>query len=211
VFECLACNLLQIPPLKLCFEKLRFFLNVFSECRKCYFRDPYSWGTCPQILLANSGLRYSAHTFGDRILSWGEDRENGPFGSFAPPLKNPLKMHCKTVHDIYMYHVKVDLHVFTLYSLAAIILATLSYTCNASMFNSQPQFTIKTVKHKAFDNSCLVETLKIKSGNIADCLENCRCQSFQICDKTKCQLCSSHKKENSSLLHDKNRLHVCYV
>jgi hypothetical protein len=40
VFECLACNLLNISPLKLCSEKLRFFLNVFSECRKCYFRDP---------------------------------------------------------------------------------------------------------------------------------------------------------------------------
>jgi hypothetical protein len=53
------------------------------------------------------------------------------------------------------------MHVFTLYSLAAIILATLSYT-NASMFNSQPQFTIKAVNHKAFDNSCLVETFKIK-------------------------------------------------
>jgi hypothetical protein len=25
VFECLACNLLQISPLKLCFEKLRVF------------------------------------------------------------------------------------------------------------------------------------------------------------------------------------------
>ncbi|CAB4024799.1 Sphingomyelinase phosphodiesterase D, partial [Paramuricea clavata] len=76
------------------------------------------------------------------------------------------------------------------------------------MFNSQPQFTIKAVKQKAFDNSCLVETFKIKSGNIADCLEhcleNCRCQSFQICGNTKCQLCSSHKKENSPLLHDKD-------
>ncbi|CAB4018970.1 Sphingomyelinase phosphodiesterase D, partial [Paramuricea clavata] len=77
------------------------------------------------------------------------------------------------------------------------------------MFNSHPQFTIKAVKHKAFDNSCLVETFKIKSGNIADCLEhcleNCRCQSFQICGETKCrQLCSGHKNENSSLLHDKD-------
>jgi hypothetical protein len=31
-----VCNLLQISPLKLCFEKLRFFENVFSECRKSY-------------------------------------------------------------------------------------------------------------------------------------------------------------------------------
>ena len=43
----------------------------------------------PQTPVANSCLRYSAHTFGDRILSWGEGKENGPFGSFAPPLKNP--------------------------------------------------------------------------------------------------------------------------
>ena len=38
MFECLACNLFQISPLKLCFEKLRFFLmcsqnagNAISE------------------------------------------------------------------------------------------------------------------------------------------------------------------------------------
>jgi hypothetical protein len=46
--------------------------------------------------LAISCLRYSAHTFGDRILSWvswEKGKENGPFGSFAPPLKNPQKMH----------------------------------------------------------------------------------------------------------------------
>ncbi|CAB3983894.1 Versican core [Paramuricea clavata] len=76
------------------------------------------------------------------------------------------------------------------------------------MFNSQPQFTIKAVNHKAFDNSCLIDAFNISSGNIAacleHCLENCRCQSFQICENTKCQLCSSHKKENSSLLHDKD-------
>ncbi|CAB4024801.1 Hypothetical predicted protein [Paramuricea clavata] len=91
-------------------------------------------------------------------------------------------------------------------SLAAIILATLSYS-NASLFNSQPQFTIKAEKNKAFDESCLIGTFNIESGNIADrlehCLENCRCQSFQICQDTKCQLCSSHKQENSSLLHEK--------
>ena len=46
-------------------------------------------GACPQTPLANSCLRYSAHTFGDRILSWGEGKENGPFDSLAPPLKNP--------------------------------------------------------------------------------------------------------------------------
>ncbi|CAB4043664.1 Dihydrolipoyllysine-residue acetyltransferase component 3 of pyruvate dehydrogenase complex, partial [Paramuricea clavata] len=91
--------------------------------------------------------------------------------------------------------------------LAAIVLATLPYS-NASMFNNRPQFIIKAEKNKEFDKSCLIETFNIGSGNIADCLkhclENCRCQSFQICDKTKCQLCSSHKKGNSSLLHDKD-------
>ncbi|CAB4007280.1 Hypothetical predicted protein [Paramuricea clavata] len=76
------------------------------------------------------------------------------------------------------------------------------------MFNSQPQFTIKAEKNKVFDESCHIGTFNIGSGNIADCLEHClescRCQSFQICNKTKCQLCSSHKKEKSSLLHDKD-------
>jgi hypothetical protein len=46
------------------------------------------WGM-PSNTLANSSLRYSAHTFSNRILSWREGKENGPFGSFAPPLKNP--------------------------------------------------------------------------------------------------------------------------
>ncbi|CAB3983898.1 Hypothetical predicted protein [Paramuricea clavata] len=75
------------------------------------------------------------------------------------------------------------------------------------MFNSQPQLTIKAEKNKAFYESCHIGTFNIESGNIADCLEhcleNCRCQSFQICQNTKCQLCSSHKQENSSLLHEK--------
>ena len=83
----------------------------------------------------------------------------------------------------------------------------LSYV-NASIFNSQPQITLKAENNKAFDESCLFAQFNIKSGNIADCLEhcleNCRCQSFQICHETKCQLCSSHKEENSSLLHDKD-------
>jgi hypothetical protein len=94
---------------------------------------------------------------------------------------------------------------FLFYSLAAIIMATLSYTL-ASMFNSQSQFIIKAVKNKRFDDSCLINEKTFNTGNIADCLEHCledcRCQSFQICGETKCQLCSSHKEENSSLLHD---------
>ena len=78
----------------------------------------------------------------------------------------------------------------------------------ALMLNSQPPFTIKAEKSKAADESCLFATFNTKTGNIADCLErcleNCRCQSFQICQNTKCQLCSSHKEENNSLLHDED-------
>jgi hypothetical protein len=60
---------------------------VFSECRKCYFRDPnfknflgaYAPGSTP---LANSCLRYSAHTFtGDRAYypgGGGGARKMGP-------------------------------------------------------------------------------------------------------------------------------------
>ena len=88
-----------------------------------------------------------------------------------------------------------------------IVLATLSHA-SPSMFDSQPQFAIKAEKNKAADKSCLFATFNTKSGNIADCLGRClgycRCQSFQICQNTKCQLCSSHKEENSSLLHDKD-------
>ena len=92
-------------------------------------------------------------------------------------------------------------------------LLTLSYSVVAfilsmQLHNSRPQFTIKAEEEKAADESCLFATFNIKTGNIADCLgrclENCRCQSFQICQNTKCQLCSSHKEENRSLLHDKN-------
>ena len=83
-------------------------------------------------------------------------------------------------------------------------MATLACS-NASVSNDQPQFSIQADKNKAFDESCLIEKFAIKDGNIADCLEHCledcRCQSFQICQNTKCQLCSSHKKKNSSLLH----------
>jgi hypothetical protein len=43
----------------------------------------------PQTPVANFCLPDSAHTFGDRILSWGEGKENRPLDSFAPPLKNP--------------------------------------------------------------------------------------------------------------------------
>ena len=86
------------------------------------------------------------------------------------------------------------------------MLATQTYP-KASVFNRQLQFTIKADKNKAFNESYLIGNFTIKNGNIADCLEHCledsKCQSFQVCQNTKCQLCSSHKEENSSLLHDK--------
>jgi hypothetical protein len=99
------------------------------------------------------------------------------------------------------------MHRFNFLSLAAIILATVSYT-KASTFDGQPRFILKAENNKAFDNSFLVKTFDIQSETIAECLEqclqDCRCQSFQICENTKCQLCSSHKEENSSLLHDED-------
>ena len=94
-----------------------------------------------------------------------------------------------------------------LYSLAAVVWAMLYNTTNLSMSSSEPWFTIQAEKNRAFDKSCLIETFDNKNRNIENCLErcleNCRCQSFQICQNTKCQLCSSHKEENSSLLHEK--------
>ena len=81
------------------------------------------------------------------------------------------------------------------------------------MFKGQPQFTVEAEANKAFDKSCLIGTFN--TGDIADCLEHCledcRCQSFQICQNTKCQLCSSHKEDNSSLLHESdNCTYVVY-
>ncbi|XP_028408189.1 uncharacterized protein LOC114530768 [Dendronephthya gigantea] len=90
-------------------------------------------------------------------------------------------------------------------SFVLLVLATLTNT-SASGLNGQPQFTIKADNNKAFDESYFIKTIRIKDGNIADCLEHCledcRCQSFQICQNTKCQLCLSHKEENSALLHN---------
>lgn len=98
------------------------------------------------------------------------------------------------------------MYTFLFRSLMVIILTTISHT-NTS-FNSQPQFGIVAEKDKACGKSCLFAAFNIRSGNIADCLErcleNCRCKSFQICQNRKCQLCSSHKEVNNSLLHGKN-------
>ena len=89
---------------------------------------------------------------------------------------------------------------FSFNSLTAIILA--------NMFTSEAQFIVIAENNKAFNESCLLTKFEIKSGKMADCLghclKDCRCQSFQICQNTQCQLCSSHKEENSSLLHDKD-------
>ena len=79
---------------------------------------------------------------------------------------------------------------------------------NAMMFHGQPQFTIKAEKNRAFKNLYLLASFDIQSGNIADCLEhcleNCGCQSFQICGDTKCQLCSSHTEDNRLLLYKRD-------
>jgi hypothetical protein len=39
----------------------------------------------------NAGLTPSAIAY---YPGAGEGKKNGPLGSFAPPLKNPYKMHC---------------------------------------------------------------------------------------------------------------------
>jgi hypothetical protein len=49
-----------------------------------------SWWACPQTPLANSCLQYSANTFGNRILSCGEGKKNGPF-EFCPTTEESLK------------------------------------------------------------------------------------------------------------------------
>ena len=90
-------------------------------------------------------------------------------------------------------------------SFMATILVSLPHI-KVSMFTNQPQFIVKAEANKAFDKFCLIGTFS--TGDIADCLQHClqdcRCQSFQICQNTKCHLCSSHKEENSSLLHERN-------
>jgi hypothetical protein len=43
-------------------------------------------GGMPPDHLVNSCLGHSAHTFGARVPTWGNGKENGPLVSFAPPL-----------------------------------------------------------------------------------------------------------------------------
>ena len=78
-----------------CTHSVPIFYNVFSECRKCYFRDPNFKNflrAYPQTPLVNSCLRYSANTFGDRILSWGEARKmSWALWQFRPTTEESLK------------------------------------------------------------------------------------------------------------------------
>jgi hypothetical protein len=75
VFECLACNLLQISSLKL-------FLKMCPQNA----RNAISGTQILNPSLANSSLRYSIHTFGDRILSWGRARREWALWQFCPTL-----------------------------------------------------------------------------------------------------------------------------
>jgi hypothetical protein len=56
---------------RLCFEKLRFFLNAFSECRKYYFRDPNFKNFLGGMPLDPPSYLVPT-VLGDRILSWEE-------------------------------------------------------------------------------------------------------------------------------------------
>ncbi|XP_028408168.1 delta and Notch-like epidermal growth factor-related receptor isoform X2 [Dendronephthya gigantea] len=99
-------------------------------------------------------------------------------------------------------------------SLFVALLATIAEG-SASMFKSQPQFSMTVDNNKAFDQSFSLGKYMIVNGGIAECLEHCledcRCQSFQVCQNTQCQLFSSHKDENSSLLHEeKGCVYVTY-
>jgi hypothetical protein len=82
VFECLACNLLQISPLKLCVEKLRFFLmrsqnagNAISESQilKMSWGHAHHWPGPPCYLVPavlGSHLRRSHTILGEGQGKW---------------------------------------------------------------------------------------------------------------------------------------------
>ena len=96
-----------------------------------------------------------------------------------------------------------------MFSLFAFILTLQRHVVYASGLANQLQFTLELENNKEFDKEfCLVKSFEVETGNIANCLEHCledcRCESFQVCQNTKCQLCSSHKEGNSSLLRDKD-------
>jgi hypothetical protein len=53
-----------------------------------------SWEACPPTPLANSCMRQSSHTFGDRILCWGRARKMGTtLLQFSPTTEESLKKH----------------------------------------------------------------------------------------------------------------------
>ena len=68
-----------------------FFKNVFSEGRKCYFRDPNF----------KNFLGDMPPTQGARVLSLRKARKVGPFCSFAPPLKNRSLKNALHEHSIF--------------------------------------------------------------------------------------------------------------
>ena len=100
----IACNLLQISPLKLCFEKPRSFLKCVLRMQEMLFQRLQFKkfpGSMPPDILADSCLRYSAHTFGDRILPRGEGKERmGPW-QFSPTTEESLKnaLHHQEIND----------------------------------------------------------------------------------------------------------------
>ena len=105
-------------------------------------------------------------------------------------------------------------YLFPFHSLMVIALETLAYI-HATVFDGQPQFTIKAERNKMLNDSYTIAEFVINDGNIAHCLEHCikecKCQSFQICSSRICKLCSKHKKENNLVLHDeKNCTYFTY-
>jgi hypothetical protein len=66
-------------------------VNVFLTWSTLH-RNAISGTQILEPSLANSSLRYSAHTFGDRILSWGRARREWALWQFCPTLtKESLK------------------------------------------------------------------------------------------------------------------------
>jgi hypothetical protein len=53
MYECLACNVLQISALKLCFEKLKISFKICSQNAGNAVSETQikniSWETCPQL------------------------------------------------------------------------------------------------------------------------------------------------------------------
>jgi hypothetical protein len=85
-------------PLKLCFEKRRYFFKRVLRIQENYVISEtqilkISW-TCPH---SNSSLRYSAHTVSYHILSWGGGGGQGKWAlcpTTGESLKNALNW-CK--------------------------------------------------------------------------------------------------------------------